>query len=113
MKNLIEEIKQQAFYIQPEDNDIIYVRASKVGQLISEKLGQIDGVVMPKIADVNKLIDLREKLVWGDILECYDKEELLKYATNKIKAKDIGLNEKGQKILNELEHIKYISNFSA
>ncbi|MFA5715200.1 MAG: hypothetical protein WC998_05645 [Candidatus Paceibacterota bacterium] len=45
MENLVEEIKQQAFYIQPEDNDIIYVRASKIAQLITEKLGQIDGVV--------------------------------------------------------------------
>jgi diphthamide synthase subunit DPH2 len=38
MENLIKEIKQQAFYIQPEDNDIIYVRASNIAQLITEKV---------------------------------------------------------------------------
>jgi hypothetical protein len=84
------------------------VRLTLMEILQKSTIESVQSETMPKIADYNKLLDLREKLVWGDILECYDKDELKKYVNENYKSKDIGLNDIGKKILAELEHMKYL-----
>lgn len=85
MENLIEEIKQQAFYIQPEDNDIIYVRASKIEQLISEKLGQNDGVVMPENLRAMERLTAKQALEIDDLkIKLADDEEIIKDVRRKL-----------------------------
>lgn len=96
--------------LKNEGDSILLTRrnASGLSCLAYLESRPVEKLAMPKIADYNKLLDLREKLVWGDILECYDKDELKKYVNENYKSKDIGLNEIGKKILAELEHMKYL-----
>jgi hypothetical protein len=53
-------IRSQAFYIEPEDNDIVYVRASKLAEYIKnivEKSFPVDKPVKPANGDFDNMIE--------------------------------------------------------